>query len=254
MGRRHREAIEHYALSGMRTAVAIMASKMAQIKPLILTHEEVLDVIAPKEHHAILREAATIAAVDSDNEEFGVNVPHDMGEKGLIGLTMCMHDVGDKTAPLRPRHPSYLRTPETVETRLKIHNWIDWRLEIGREFGVVQYALNILAAKCTKAEEVRFLFPSVLALCSPQDNGYDMDLQAFHDKVRDFIAPRHLPSLTPSERKAIREAAGYISAASMLPKEVTDNGECPLEVTIAISEMPVFLYGDDSVPCARVNS
>ena len=249
MGRRQKQAMDHYALMGMRTNIGIMAGRMARIRPLNLTHDDVLDLVAPLEHHEILREAAKIAMIEQKINPFGITVP--TVAHGIIGLTICMNTVDDKVAPLRPRHPSYYTTPITDSTRAKIHTWINWRMEVGREYGIVRFALDTLAAKCRTPEEVRFQFPSVLALCAPHNNGYDEHLQKFHDEVRDFVTPRNSPALTTVERKAIRAAAGYVSAASMLPDEVKNIDGLTPEVTVEIADMPPFLYEGETL--SRIN-
>ena len=238
MGRRTKEAIDSYTLQGMRFNIGLMAARMAAIRPLHLTHQEVLDLVAPPEHHTILREAADVAAISNEHDAFSVSVP--TTKFGIIGVSFLMRTIDDIVAPLRPRHPQYFTTPVSEGTRTKLHAWIDWRMEVGREFGIVNYALSVLAAKCTTPQEVRFLFPSVLALCAPAGVGYDNELQEYHDKVRDFITPRHTPLLNSTERKIIREAAGYVSAASVLPREVPDDTQNT--VTVSIDNMPNFNY------------
>ena len=250
MGRRQRQAIGGYALTGMRNAITTMARRMANIHPLILSHDEVLNLIAPPEHHKILREAAEVAMIERSDADFQIKVP--TVTHGIVDVEMCLHTVDDKIAPLRPRFPSYYATPETESVRKKIHEWINWRMEIGREYGIVRFALDTLAAKCRTAEEVRFQFPSVLALCAPSDTEYDAYLQEFHDKVRDFVTPRNSPALTVTERKAIRAAAGYVSAASMLPDEVKNLDEVTPEVSASILGMPDFEFEGETL--TRINT
>lgn len=241
MGRR-KEAIHYTALHAMRRNVMALANKTAAIHPIHLTHDDVLHLTTPEEHHDTLRKAASVALVSYDEEFFQIAVP--TAKYGILAIHFAMLNVDDTFAPLPPRFPSYIvATPQGEDAREKLHKWIEWKAEVGREFGIVNYALSVLASKCSRPEEVRFLFPSILALCAPQgDEEENAHLKAFHERVQDFVAPRHLPALSQPEKMLIREAAGYLSAASILPSKVTSDEETKPEVSVAIGDMPNFDY------------
>ena len=241
MGRR-KEAIDYTTLHAMRRNVMALANKTAAIHPIHLTHDDVLHLTAPEEHHDILRRAASVARVRSYGEFFQIAVP--TVKYGILAINLAMVDTDDVFAPLQSRFPSYIvATPQGEVARDKLHKWIEWKAEVGREFGIVYHALSVLAAKCSRAEEVRFLFPSILALCAPQgDEGENAHLKAFHERVQDFVAPRYFPALSQPEKMLIREAAGYLSAASILPSKVTSDEESKSEVSVVIGDMPNFDY------------
>lgn len=241
MGRR-KEAIDYTTLHAMRRNIMALANKTAAIHSIHLTHDDVLHLTTPEEHHDTLRKAASVALVSYDEEFFQIAVP--TAKCGILAIHLAMLNVDDTFAPLPPRFPSYIvATPQGEDAREKLHKWIEWKAEVGREFGIVYHALSVLASKCSRPEEVRFLFPSILALCAPQgDEEENAHLKAFHERVQDFVAPRHLPALSQPEKMLIREAAGYLSAASILPSKVTSDEETKPEVSVAIGDMPNFDY------------
>jgi len=244
MGRK-REAINYSALHGMRQVVKHLAEQMAKLHPLVLTHDEMLHLCAPAEHHHILKEAAEVAIIGNFGAgQMVLEIPTVSFSR--LDVSFVMVDVDGKRAPLMPRFPMWQNTSEGHEAREKVHKWIAWKAEVGREFGIVNHALSVLAAKCSTAKEVRFQFPSILALCMPIGNGYDECLKEFHDSVLDFEAPRHTPALTATERKLIREAAGYVSAVSLLPSEVIAD-KTQYEVVAGISHLPDFVYGEITI-------
>ena len=110
MGRR-KEAIDYTTLHAMRRNVMALTNKTAAIHPIHLTHDDVLHLTAPEEHHGILRKAASVARVRSYGEFFQIAVP--TVKYGILAINLAMVDTDDVFAPLQSRFPSYIvATPQ----------------------------------------------------------------------------------------------------------------------------------------------
>ena len=199
----HLSVFEH-----MNRQIATMRDRMLALHPFNMTHEECLELVAPPEHHTILRDASSIAWVHSSVDWMTVTVPGN----GEVLLQMRTH--GQKEPPLVPRSPKW----HPCEPGERVIQWVQKRIEIGKQFALAKWVLGELADKCETGAQVRYLWPSVLLLC---DGDYSDDYtgektKKWKAKNAAFKPQRSLPVLSQGLKEAIRTASATLTASSMI--------------------------------------
>lgn len=206
----HQDVVEH-----MEKQIAVMRDRMLALHPFSMTHEECLELVAPPEHHTILRDALSIAMVRSSADWMAVTAPGN----GEVFLQMRTH--GQKEPPLVPRSPRW----HPCEPGERVIQWVQKRIEIGRQFAIARWVLQELADKCETGAQVRYLWPSVLLLCGGVCEGSIVADRVNRWKERNaaFKPQRSLPALSQGLKEDIRTTGAVLTAASMIDEIDTES-------------------------------
>jgi len=108
----------------------------------------------------------------------------------------------------------------------KINTWIEQHKRHVYERALCWWVVEHLCKVCSNWQQVRYLWPTVLLLCSKREQ-----LKEIADSVRDFKAPRSVPALEPAARNALIEATAILTMNSMVEGEGVWRGEVEIECT-----------------------
>lgn len=251
---RRRKTKEVHPFDGMtqaslRFSAKALCMRVAYVKrpDCALTQQEALNLIAPEEDHDLLRRCASIAQVEIyNNNKTHINF---VTREGNVVLVLILRD--DIAAP---RNPVY--QPDAAPTaHEKLVEYIDYLLEVCKEYEVVNRCVDIVYNRCKTLQEVRWLWPSIRLLAqagvSMEVSGWG-DLREFINNTEDKEAPKFSAALSKEEREMFRMASQYITAATCLEHIgnhlvlsnylVRGDGERENEVGIKIANFPN--YGD----------
>jgi hypothetical protein len=200
-----------------------------------LTYDDLLNLIAPEEKHVFLRGVRHHAALGR----------YDAATTGFLSIdgdsifTLKING-NDRDAPLIPRQAkiqeSWFNGSEKAE-QFKRH--LRERIEVLQDWGRVLTVFNGLNDICTTPAQVRYMWPSVLAL---------LDVAGLDD-LRSKIAPFKVPgtgSLPPCPlplRVAIKKSSTTIAMASLLPK-LEDQEPPEQNVTIEIQQQSTKFHDE----------
>jgi hypothetical protein len=191
---------------------------------LQMTHQEALDLTSPPEIHDALRNARLIGRLGWVESSMSLRV-RDFSDSpnSSSRVTMTLQNVADRRHPVLPvaillnkETPLYDRVSNTVRGLDKVHG--DWK--------AVTKAFEMLLDKCSTPEEMRYLWPSIMALIQHSPN--------LCERLATPKRPRHIPSLNLDQRELCRHSAQAIASALLLP-EVTDKQTGQLEVMLVVS-------------------
>lgn len=182
----------------IESAIRALRDRVLAYHTTDLTCDDILHIFIKAEHHVLARECVSVLKKEPD-ERFELR-------RGEYNLTVFLRKSNFV-------FPSYMGGPVFDGERFeKVTAWIERRIEIGREFSIVQEALNYLNDRCKDAATMRFLWPGFAGLA-----GYaGLDLV---DKVRNARIPKHIPTLPIELKDALREASTTIIKATMLPAD-----------------------------------
>jgi hypothetical protein len=175
-----------------------------------LTNDDVIQLFVRPEHRELVREVAKVARNINLGGEFTVSVaaPGDEPLKVTIAVTRS------KDGFLVPDYAGTVAFDvDEGEAGQRLLKWVKRRLQHSKEWTLTLAVFNELAQVCTTPKQMRFLWPSIVALL-----GMTEGLESVADSVREFKAPSDLPSLHPALRDACRETSTVISRALLLPK------------------------------------
>jgi hypothetical protein len=190
-------------------AIDTLRERMKRLNRVQFTHDEFLALFAPKEHWDILKTAADVADITAAG---GLHVS-EYTNGSPVGEMTISFVVSAAAAPLMPRNKSVLpHAPKELIDRLDA--WVAVEIEIGYGFARAKALLSWLEANCTTKDQMRFLWPSLLALCSLRP--YLADLG---DRIQEFKPQRSLPEMPMEVRAACKSTSGIIASAMMLPAE-----------------------------------
>lgn len=235
-------AIPDNVKSCMFRNIQRLHDRMKCLIPFNMSHDECLELVAPENHLNVLRSAAKYASITASEDWMEVDVPATIdGEKGQkVQLKMRTH--AQKEPPLRPRAPEW----QAGKKGQVVIDWMISRYELGRKFGLCNYVLAELSARCEQGAQVRYLWPCVVHLCDTTNDDYKADqVQRWHEKHAAFKVCRYLPELSPGLRRAIKETSGTITAAVLIGKDIEQ--PLPGEVEIFTNYMPSFDYEEVTV-------
>lgn len=205
------KAMHDAVLTAMKSRVDTFHWRMLQLQPFHLTHQECLDLVAPKHHHELLWTAAEVADVKGNIADMPVEIPYTLDgvHRPIFDLRMRTHEGIDP--PLVPRQPKW--QGGSLETQMKVTNWVDWYLRQGRMSATTKFVIEQLATICDTGHQVRFIWPAVLHLTAGSD---DEKVRRWVDKHGVRVTPRHMPTITPAFRKVLTETSEWCAQAVLL--------------------------------------
>lgn len=208
-------AIPRRYIHKLETVIQAVGDKWERFHNVGFTHDEFLSLFAPVEHHKLLREASEIAEVEvvgggCHYASFTHSKFSEVFGSPTVQLNFFVHNSAANPAPLLPRNHVVLASadPQVIS---KLAEWVIERGEIGFGIARVKAVLNYLDINCSTPNEVRFIWPTLLALCSRDD-----ELANFADKLREVRPPKSMPPLPPEVRAGVRASAGTIASAMLL--------------------------------------
>lgn len=205
-----------------------------------LTCDELLTLIAPREHHDVLKSAAEYSAFNAGNSYADVFIPETVDGASLpYGVRFAWHDFEGQRAPLPPRRPLWQvgdwrqSVPATT-----VMEWLRKRLELGRKWGLVAHVLRELDARCVNGAQLRYMFPAALLLC--QSTSSDASLDAWSTKHSSFVKQRSTPAIPNELKEAIREASGIVAGAALVGHDPVPPRSLPVTLTLPRGILPSF--------------
>jgi len=204
----------------LRENITTLKQRMGRLNRLSFTHDEFLALFAPVEDHDILKRAAEVANVTASGGSALCMFKH----HGVTGeAVQMMFVVSADGAPLMPRNTTVLRNaPKELVDRLV--TWANREIEVAMQFSRAENLIYWLNNHCDTKDQVRFIWPTILALCSVREGTVQLA-----DKIREFKPARKLPTLPMEVRAACRETAGTIATALLL-----DPNEEPWSVPVYV--------------------
>ena len=226
MSRRfNRTAFGHANFSSIRSTLDTLLIRMCRANvPPSITSTELISMFAPPDVQHILTEAPKVCAIGKYWRDSDVSYPFEhKGAKFVVTFEVTGAD-----RPLLPKDP--VLQPNVDLTIVEaVKEWGFERMDIGWRFGKLGQALNKLDDICNSPRQVRYLWPSIIALCRLAK------LDELIEKM-EGRAPANIPSIPGPLRLALQEGAGLIAAASLLENDNTvhdDRGFCGLSVGTA---------------------
>lgn len=210
-----------------------MKPRLASLNPLTLTHDEFLELFADEGDRHILRTAATVASISSQGGfHHGTLKSEALNEKLRTRSCRVMFTVNikDSYAPLLPRC-DVVRPDAPEHVMSKLTNWVVTTAQNNMEVNRVSRLLWWLHNNCQGASQVRYLWPSIITLCSMDET--NENLQNFANRLRELRRPQSLPSMPPEVRDAFKKTASIVAALSLLPN-TTPEPVAPPEVSVQI--------------------
>ena len=210
------------AVIAMQKNLQMLSDRMRHlIPPLVMTHDECLELLAPPEHADILKNAAKFADIHaSEGPMYGLRVPAVLDGVSNPQFQMTMRTHAGEKPPLKPRDPTWQGDAAAC---VRVMDWINARLVHGRKAATAIYVVNTLIDRCDTGEQLRFIFPPIMHLCMPNadfnDTGNDA-VTRWATKHAHFKAVRSAPALTSEFRVALRDAAEWITSAVLLGSEL----------------------------------
>jgi hypothetical protein len=185
-----------------------------QAQDLALTHDNVLDLFVPPEHHHALkgiREVGHVYCYDA----FSADWPATSTElTGITGghqdITLSIRFLGNDfpCAPLKPKLQS---SDSALALASRLNAWLAERIRIGFEFGRVALVLSMLDEMCVNPRQLRFLWPTISSLVTGDT------LQALRVKLEaGGPPPAHIPPIRPLLRSAMEHTAGIVAGVALL--------------------------------------
>jgi len=178
-------------------------------KPPTFTFDEFLALMAPPDHWPILKQAAEVSTVSAGGGYHSV----DFRSPKLApasGVNIYFHLKPDDNPPLIPRGTSVLPSaPSEITDRLV--EWANKEIEVARVFKKATQLLEWLNSNMETKNQVRFVWPVILTICSVSESTADLA-----DRIREFKPQRSLPFMPTEVRKACAETSGMLTSASML--------------------------------------
>jgi len=201
----------------LHNALNEVKARLNNLHQISFTHEEYLAMFAPEDDHRILKEASKVAHVGSGGGQFGMDFKsHRFAAFGSneVGLNFTIHEI-EGWAPLMHRNTKILRDAP-VHLVARLEDWVLASVEHNFEVSRASSLLSFLDENCETPRQVRYLWPSILALCAMNESTME-----FGDKLRPLKVPRALPAMDDYVKAAFKRTAGIIAGASLLPHSDT---------------------------------
>lgn len=215
---------------------------MLRLKPFCMTHEEVLNLVAPKRDVELLLEASKIADVHDTRDWILLEIPANIdGTNGAI-VAFRTRTHAFKSPPLHPAHPVWqpASTPELAELGARVIDWMENRYIIGRRFGMAAYVLKELNHVCTHGSQLTYLMPTVSHLCR---RGLSQRMDTWLERFGAFKPVKNAPALTLAMRRATGDAAALLTSVAMLGDGIPEPelGEVEIKaVSLHMAQRPDF--------------
>lgn len=210
IGRRTPSAFPEYKFAELDTAVTTLFQRMVATNPQpVLTSAELVSLFAPLEHRDMLRETPRISS--SVSYRYREELKVKLGNLGLVEFELINRDDGDGSA-LMPKNPA-VQPDADPEKIAQITQWVTWRRDVGYQFGRVKGLLNRLDSYCKSPRQVRYVWPSVLALARMSSEDAMKDLA---NELEDFREPRNMPPISAEMREVCRKASTTVAGALLL--------------------------------------
>jgi hypothetical protein len=184
------------------------------VSKMTISHEEFLQLFVPEEHRDTYRSIAVMAHTGSPFARF---------QWGDTHLKIRLNHLTGSYPPPVPRD-MVLQGDAPEELVERIRTWMVSGGDASRDFGRVRAVLNKLNEELTKAQ-VRFVWPTIMALCNVNDVLAPLALELQDLKAAGGAAlPRGL-------LLACRKTAATISMTCLIPTDITERepGEVTLE-------------------------
>lgn len=157
--------------------------------------------------------------------------------KGIDGVLTVWHPTDIFTLPTG----KLSLQPDPTSGREKLLSWLDWRIEVARQWGLAFAVFQHLANSCSDPKQVRFFWPAIIPLC-------ERELPKLAEKLRRSKAPDVIPSLTKTMREACKAVEVTVLGATFLPAEIVKaSNDLPVRLDAAFNA--VF----ESFPAASSN-
>lgn len=200
-------------------SITKLRERMLRGNTLVMTHDEFLGLFASVEDREILKLAPKIADISTSTScffgEFRHKAVADLTGEPLAELRFDLNEAGGSPVPLRPRNQVVINDadPEVVA---RITSWVTERITIGYQWSKVRAVLYYLNKHCPSKNQVRFFWPTIIAIAS---SSYNEDIKDLADRMRELKTIRQVPSLPKEVKDAIRETAGTVACATLLAAE-----------------------------------
>lgn len=202
-------------------AITALFNRVLSYNPPPLTHENILTMFVPEGDRDVLKRAHIVGADNYLKNSFEVQ-----WAGYCLHIEMNSHGV-DHRRGLAPRNP-YMQDDAPPELINSLEAWVKRRVAIGTDFSRVNVVLHSLNEICTQPTQMRYAWPSIVALA-----GMSNVTRKIGNTMDRFKQPRTIPR-TQDLRHPLQMASATVASALLL--EVPS--PCAHEVTIHPSRMP----------------
>lgn len=209
-----------------------------RLKPLnaapTFKYDEFLALLAPPEHHHILKLAAEVSTAEASGGHHAAVFKSDLLDAARsVSLYFNVNNNG--TPPLMPRGDRILDTAPK-ELLENLATWANREVEVARVFKKARQLFEWLNANMATKDQIRFVWPVVVTLCSVSE-----ETAQLADRIREFKPQRSLPHIPMEVRRAVQDTTGLLTSASMIEGQ-TPKGKIPqVTVQFVSSEFPEAL-------------
>jgi hypothetical protein len=211
-------AIPDIVYSQMERNLSRLADRMLHLVPkLEITHDECLELLAPEDHHSVLKMASKYADLhSSEGWMYNIRVPVTIDGEENPQISLIMRTHAGISPPLKPRDPSWMPAALCAP---KVVAWVEARLKAGRDAGLAFHVLRQLQKHCTSGVQMRFMWPVALQLAAMKEAGSDKSNEACERWVAKHTSFKRVdstPAVTVLFRQALRDTAGWVTSGILL--------------------------------------
>lgn len=228
-----KKAIKDPVSTHMREVIKKMFIRRVALIPFDLTHEECIELIADEDIIPLLMTAGKHADFQASKKFIPVHIPElafENADHSRVNTYIMMRTHGKKEPPLIPRnvrwHPG---TPGAEKIIRYITQWVALNLQ----YACATEALNCLIRLCETGQQVRYLWPPVLHLCTALDKSASGDPAIdWGERHAEFKKPTWLPALTQPMRAVLQEGTKAITASALIGSDPCTDPDIDREVAI----------------------
>jgi hypothetical protein len=203
--RKRTGAFNGYVMDALNTSVEDLFGRVLKIHRIDLSWGELLSLYVDP----VAAQFCTEAPRKFNIYGFGSELRTMWGDKYVVFHV----EGGDR--PLLPKNSSPLVSNSPADVVDKITEWLNVRVQFGRDFGRLKMVLNTVNEKAETPEHFRFAFPPVTTLL-----GMNTKTENLVGRLAEPKALKHPPVFTPAERAAIRKAGGIVTRAQLIAADV----------------------------------
>lgn len=207
-------------LSGLQEGLKALYNRVLSTNQLNLTHDEFYTLFVDPDVRYILKRAPEVG-----NCNYMTSVcacPWNVQVAATLAFNL-LQTAGMAHSPLAPRNPELQpNAPSDLVTR--VDDWVARRVQIGTDFSRANVVLEHLDTQCSSGSQVRYAWPSVVALARMNEATHKLA-----EQLAPFRQPRTIPPLTYEFRQALRKASATVSGALLLEDDIP---QVPTEVTV----------------------
>jgi hypothetical protein len=167
--------------------------------------DQILDLITPPEHRAALRTAAEVANIEDFYGHEHLHLGTLFGPEVRVTLKHTT-----RTKILVPQDPQ-LQSDADPELMTAFTQWVTAGIQLEKDWGRVRHVFDVLAKRCASPSQVRYVWPSIVALCKMR-----IETEELARQLADFRQPRNLPKMDLPFMEACRKAAATVTTALFL--------------------------------------